>query len=71
MFRYPLSYLIYSPSFDALPAPAKDYAYRRLWEVLSGADKSPPFKHISTEERQAILEILRHTKPGLPTYFGR
>jgi hypothetical protein len=71
MFRYPLSYLVYSPSFDALPAPAKEYVYKRMWEVLSGQDKDPVFKHISTEQRQAILEILRDTKPGLPDYFGK
>jgi hypothetical protein len=69
MFKYPLSYLIYSPSFDALPAEAKDYVYRRLWDVLSGKDTSAPFKHIATDERQAIIEILRDTKTDLPSYF--
>lgn len=69
MFRYPLSYLIYSPSIDGLPPEAKDFVYRRLHEVLSGQDKSPAFKHLSTAERQAILEILRDTKPDLPDYF--
>jgi hypothetical protein len=70
MFRYPLSYLIYSESFEQLPAPAKEYVYRRLWEVLSGADRSPEFKHLATDERQAILEILRDTKTGLPAFFS-
>ena len=69
IFKYPLSYLIYSPSFDALPAQAKDYVYRRLWDVLSGKDTSAPFKHIATDERQAIVEILRDTKADLPSYF--
>jgi hypothetical protein len=69
MFKYPLSYLIYSPSFDALPAEAKDYVYRRLWDVLSGKETAVPFKHISTDERQAIVEILRDTKNDLPPYF--
>jgi hypothetical protein len=68
-FKYPLSYLIYSPSFDALPAQAKDYLYHRLWDVLSGKDASGPFKHIATDERQAIIEILRDTKADLPSYF--
>jgi hypothetical protein len=69
IFKYPLSYLIYSPSFDGLPAEAKDYVYGRLWEVLSGKDTSAPFKHISTDERRAIVEILRDTKSELPSYF--
>lgn len=71
MFRFPLSYLIYSPSFDALPDAAKDYVYQRLFAVLSGQDKNAAFKHISTEQRQAILEILRDTKSGLPAYFTK
>jgi hypothetical protein len=69
VFKYPMSYLIYTPSFDELPAEAKDYMYRRLWEVLSGKDTTGDFKQISTDERRAILEILRDTKPGLPAYF--
>jgi hypothetical protein len=66
LFKYPLSYLIYSRSFDALPAPVKDYVWRRLWEVLSGEDTSADFAHLTATDRRAILEILRDTKPGLP-----
>jgi hypothetical protein len=65
-FRYPCSYLIYSDAFDALPAPAKDYVYHRLLEVLSGKDDSGDFDALSAEDRRAILEILLETKPGLP-----
>ena len=43
MFRYPCSFLIYSAAFDALPAPARDRIYRRLWEVLTGADQTPVY----------------------------
>jgi hypothetical protein len=70
MFRHPLSYLVYSPGFDNLPAPAKEYVYRRLFEVLSGRDTTKDFRHLSADDRQAILEILRETKPGLPAYFS-
>jgi len=38
MFRYPCSFLIYSEAFDALPKPARDTFYRRLWEVLTAND---------------------------------
>lgn len=65
IFKYPLSYLIYSPAIGSLPKEAKEYVFRRLNEVLTGQDKSQAFKHISTPERQAILEILRDTKPEL------
>jgi hypothetical protein len=69
MFRYPLSYLIYSRAFDGLPARAKEQVYLRLWQVLSGEDRSRPFDHLSIVDRQAGLEILRATKPGLPAYW--
>ena len=67
--RYPLSYMIYSEAFDALPADAKDAIYRRLWEVLSGRDRSPRYAHLSDADRRAIGEILLDTKPGLPSYL--
>jgi hypothetical protein len=66
LFVYPCSYLIYSPAFDDLPAPMKEYVYHRLWEVLSGQDTTKEFAHLSAMDRQAILEILRETKPNLP-----
>ncbi len=66
LFRYPLSYLVYSDAFDALPEPSKGYVYRRLLEVLSGQDQHPDFASLSSQDRRAILEILLQTKPGLP-----
>jgi hypothetical protein len=66
LFRYPLSYLVYSESFDALPGPVRDRVLERLWEVLSGKDTSQPFAHLSDADRKAIREILAATKKGLP-----
>ena len=63
MMRYPCSYMIYSPAFDGLPDEAKDAIYRRMWQVLSGPSR------ISSEDRRAIVEILRDTKKDLPSYF--
>lgn len=71
LFRYPCSYLIYSEAFDGLPEVVKDAIYRRLWEVLTGQDKSDEFAHLSSEDRTAIREILRDTKRGLPDYWKR
>jgi hypothetical protein len=70
-FKYPCSYLIYSEDFDALPAPAKGYVYRRLLEVLTGRDQSPEFSKLTRTERQQILEILVATKSGLPDEWKR
>ena len=66
MFRYPCSYLIYSEAFDALPQPAKDRIYQRLWEILTGKNDSKTYARLSETDRRSILEILRETKPGLP-----
>lgn len=63
LFKYPLSYLVYSESFDALPGSVKTYVYRRLSEVLSGSDERPEFAHLSAADRAAIREILEATKP--------
>jgi hypothetical protein len=63
LLRYPLSYLIYSKSFNEMPVELKDYVYKRFHEVLSGEDKSEGFAHLSEEDRKAILEILHDTKP--------
>lgn len=70
MFRYPLSYVIYSRQFDGLPAEAKERVYLRLWEVLTGKDRSKEFEHLSADDRRAVLDILRETKPGLPAYWN-
>ncbi len=69
LMRYPCSYMIYSPAFDALPAEAKDAIYRRMWEILSGQEKAAKYAHLTSADRQAIVEILRDTKKDLPPYF--
>ena len=72
LMKYPCSYLIYSPAFDALPPPAKDAIYRRLWQVLSGDERDERYTNaLSHADRQAIIEILRDTKKDLPAYFQR
>ena len=78
MFRYPCSYLIYSESFDSMPAEVKDRLYLRLWEVLTGRDSStntskaasPEFAHLTAGDRRAIFEILLATKKGLAGYWS-
>ncbi len=64
LFRYPLSYLIYTDAFDALPARARDYVIGRLLDVLTGADQSAEFASLDAATRAATLEILLETKPG-------
>jgi hypothetical protein len=69
LFRYRLSYMIYSEQFDALPAMAKGMVYQRIYDVLVGKDTRPEFGKLTADDRRAILEIVRETKPGLPQYW--
>jgi hypothetical protein len=69
LMRYPCSYMIYSEAFDAMPAAAKDAVYNRMWQVLSGRERNPRYMRLSVADRRAVLEILRDTKKGLPSYF--
>ncbi len=71
MFRYPCSYLVHSPSFDALPERMIEYVARRLDEVLSGKDESKEFSHLSAADRLSIREILVDTKPDLALRWSR
>jgi hypothetical protein len=75
-FRYPLSYMIYSDAFDALPDYARERAYRLLYDILTGKDSRESvaglsLAHLSAENRRAILEIVRATKHDLPAYWDR
>ncbi len=70
LMKYPCSYLIYSPAFDALPPGAKDPIYKRMWQVLSGEERDARYRSaLSLADRQAIVDILRDTKKDLPRYF--
>lgn len=66
MFRYPCSYLIHSPAFDALPHEIREVLLGRLYDILTGQETDRQFAGIKEEDRRAILEILRETKKGLP-----
>ena len=57
LFRYPLSYMIYSRAFDALPEPVRIRVYRRLRDELAARN------------RQDIVTIVRETKKGLPDFW--
>lgn len=66
MFKYPLSYLIYSAQFEGLPAAAKEALYKRLWDLLADTNNTSPY---DLATRQAIRQIVLETKPGLPAYW--
>jgi hypothetical protein len=69
LLRYPCSYLIYSEAFDALPSQLKDYLWQRLFEILSGRDHNEPYAAMSQQDREAVFEILRDTKPEFDAWL--
>jgi hypothetical protein len=65
LMQYPLSYMVYTPTFAALPDAAREVVRARLAAVLHGQDRSPRYAHLTSTDRHAILEILSQTLPGL------
>jgi hypothetical protein len=71
LFKYPLSYMIYSEAFDGMPVEARDRIYRRLHDVLTGKQTAGKFAKLSAVDRRNILEIVKDTKQNLPDYWIR
>lgn len=65
LLRYPCSWLIYSESFEAMPAVVYARVAERLHEVLTAGETPAGFSHLSGQDRRAIYEILHDTKPRL------
>jgi hypothetical protein len=65
LFRYPLSFEIYTDHFDAMPKYALDYVYARIAEILRGKDATGLSASLSAADRKALTEILIDTKPAL------
>jgi hypothetical protein len=69
LFQYPCSYVIYTPSFDAIPEVMREHVLERLHAILSGEDDTEAYQRISPRAKEAALEILRETKKNLPDYW--
>ena len=54
LMRYPCSYMIYSPAFDALPSAIKHAVYERMREVAAAT--------LTPADHSAVLDILSDTK---------
>ena len=67
LFKYPLSYMVYTEAFRQLPPMTGSHLARRLGEVLSANSSEDEFAHLDLATRRAILEILQQTAPELIT----
>ena len=67
MFKYPCSYLIYSPAFDSMTDPLRNRVIAQMVDVLQGYNNSAKYAHLTPAMRQDILEILGETKSAFKT----
>lgn len=75
LFRFRLSYLIYTDSFSKMPAPARLRILREIYSFLNATDaeleqvwdvKPADFP---LQERQAIVQIIAETLGNLPEFW--
>jgi hypothetical protein len=66
LFKHPLSYMIYSDLFDAMPPAVRERVLARLHDVLTGKDASQAYGSLQPAERKVLLQIVRDTKSNLP-----
>lgn len=71
LFATRCSFLIYSDSFQALPATLKRPIFERLAAILRGEDPKGRYSYLETVEKQRLDEILRATLPEIRPYLSR
>jgi len=64
LFRYPCSYLVYSPAFAGLPEAVRRRVIAGVLDVLEGRNQDARFAHLTPRLRRDILAILRETQPA-------
>lgn len=63
LFRYPVSYLIYSPTFAGLPERLRGEVLTRIRQEMTRGAEREAGGRLSEEERTAVLSILESTVP--------
>jgi hypothetical protein len=63
--------MVYSESFNALPAFCREYLDSRIIEVLQGSDRSGISERLNAADRAAISQILAETVPRFAAPLGR
>jgi hypothetical protein len=71
LFKTPLSYLIGSSAFAALPQEVRYRVLARIWEVVEGTERSAGFEHLSPADRARIGEAVVQHVSDRPAHWGR
>tara|TARA_R110002096_G_scaffold238581_19_gene430232 strand:+ start:12763 stop:14025 length:1263 start_codon:yes stop_codon:yes gene_type:complete len=66
MFQFRCSYMIYSSIFQGLPEGLRQQIYRLMVAALDPEKAGPAYDYLPTQEKGAILKILRETIPEFP-----
>ena len=69
LFRYPVSYLIQSPAFDALPDTVRTDIYRRVYARLTDPSGDSRPGGPSPADRRAAVAIIRETTRAVPPFW--
>ncbi len=64
LFKYRCSYMIFSESFDQLPAAIKTRVLMKLHHLLTGKERDSRLPALSGREKERIHAILSHRHPG-------
>jgi hypothetical protein len=70
LMKYPLSYVVYAPAFDALPSEIRTAIYRGIATALADTRPASRYRHLSRDDRRAIAEILGATKPDSSAHLA-
>lgn len=71
LFAQRCSYLVYSESFRALPAPLKDLVLDGLETALLSRDPKDRYAYLPADEKQRIYDILMETHPDAKVRWAR
>jgi hypothetical protein len=71
LLRYPLSYLVYTPAFSALPDYARDYLFGKFGAVLQGREHSQTYAFMTDADKRDTLQILTATLPAFAQYLAK
>ncbi|MEZ6065327.1 MAG: hypothetical protein R3B90_06375 [Planctomycetaceae bacterium] len=66
LFKYPVSYLVYSTAFRCLPDKLRLAVYDRLRSALAADSDHPAVARLTADERQVVVGILSETLADWP-----
>ena len=69
LFRYPLSYMIYSASFKQLAPATLKLVAQKLHQRLTAEVNEDGLEHLTPKLKLALLDILKQTHPQIVKYW--